>query len=269
MMKKEIMISLSSLLVTANTWSEEYYEFYNDQQDAYQEIGYQPQTYPLADDDDEKTYKGVNYRIESEEFQAVDDDVEGLEYQDTYDEVDFDDFQPTIPETAVYQDESYLEGISVIGREKTAYLSIKGSKIPVKEGEKFTFSRDSGLGTWQVVRIKKDSVVLKAQGRDLEEELHLHTRLPLSERGEKSHFQETTEANENTDDENPTMYRLVRTPFGHFVVRDDAPMTQTSAPKTDKSSNSNTTVTQSHEEVPPGHRVVRTPFGNFIAKDEK
>ena len=129
-----------------------------------------------------------------------------------------------------------------------------------------TISRDSGLGSWQVVRIKKDSVVLKAQGRDLEEELHLHSRLPLSER-EEPDLKETIEvsANENTDDENPALYRLVRTPFGHFVVRDDAPMTQTSAPKTDKAFNTSTT----DEEVPPGHRIVRTPFGNFIAKDEK
>ena len=259
-MKKVIMISLSSMLVTANTWSDEYYELDNYQQDAYQEIGYQPQTYPLADDDDEKYYKGVIYRIESEDFQTTDDTFEGYEDQDTDDEAGNNDFQKA--ETEAYKDESYLEGISVIGKEKIAYLSIKGSKIPVKEGEKLTFSRGSGLGTWRVVRIKKSSVVLKAQGSDLEEELHLHSRLPLPQQ-EVPQLTKTTEASPN--DENNALYRLVRTPFGNFVMRDNAPITQTSTPKTDQPSNT----TPTDEEAPPGHRVVRTPFGNFIAKDEK
>jgi len=275
-MKKVIIVSLSSMLITANVWSEEYYE-----PDAYKEVGYQPQTYPLVDDDDEKDYEGVSYSIESEDYQEIGDDIEGYEFQETDDEVDIEVSQKAAPETKVYENESYLEGISVIGREKIAYLSIKGSKIPVKEGEKFTFSRDSGLGTWQVIRIKKDSVIFKARGSDLEEELRLHSRLPLPEQ-EEPHFQKTTEIfpnendrdennslAENARDENNSLYRLVRTPFGNFVVRDNAPITQASAPKTYKPSNTNTTVTQqSHEEIPPEHRVVRTPFGNFIAKDE-
>ena len=281
MMKKVIMVSLSSMLIMANVWSDEYYEPDNYEPDAYKEVGYQPQTYPLVDDDDEKNYEGVSYSIESEDYQEIGDEIEGYESQETDDEVDNDASQKATSETEVSENESYLEGISVIGSEKIAYLSIKGSKIPVKEGEKFTFSRDSGLGTWRVIRIKKNSVIFKARGSDLEEELHLHSRLPLLER-EKSHFQETTEISpnentrdennslaENARDENNSLYRLVRTPFGNFVVRDDAPITPASAPKTYKPSNTNTTVTQqNHEEIPPEHRVVRTPFGNFIAKDK-
>ena len=167
------------------------------------------------------------------------------------------------------EEESYLEGISILGAKKIAYLSIMGNKIPILEGETLPFGEGEAVETWQVVRIERKSVVLLKMNDGLVEELRLDSRLPVpaTKEAEVDLLQPLPDEIVATSPTNPKNevlpgYRTVRTPFGSFTVRDDTyplPLNQPSPTKP----------TIAETEVPPGHHVVQTPFGDFIVKDQE
>lgn len=167
-------------------------------------------------------------------------------------------------------EESFLEGISVLGDKKIAYLSIDGNKISIHEREEITLSVGEAVQTWQVVRIEQGSVLLKSD-KGLVTELRLDSRLPSPETEATEYVQQPPIAQEtetppvNTDNEVPSGSRVVRTPFGDFIVKDDAP-----APTSPSIKPLDNQPTKTDEaEVPPGHHIVRTPFGDFIVKDKE
>ena len=76
------------------------------------------------------------------------------------------------------EDSNYLEGISILGEKRIAYLALPGGKISVTEGDEITINEGKAKGTWQVVLIKQDSVLFKThQGSTAE--LRLEHRSPL------------------------------------------------------------------------------------------
>ena len=175
------------------------------------------------------------------------------------------------------QEENYLEGISILGKEKLAYFVIEGNNISVQEGDKMLLNENEAEGIWQVVRIDQGSVLLKTKA-GITKEFRLDSRVhqETTEESQQALLQESTEYlstsieshdNEMHDNEThgsaslQTKYRTVRTPFGHFTFREEEPFSHPS-PLPDKPS-------LPEEEVPPGHHVVQTPFGYFIVKDKE
>jgi len=193
---------------------------------------------------------------------------------------------------------SYLEGISILGNKKVAYLSIEGKKIAVSEGEEIVVSSDVTLGKWWVVRIEQGSILLKTKV-GITKELRLDNRLPEVEEKlvsplptpDTEQFSdsetldtettqplsidetETTEPPliDETETTQPpltdeteiskkdeTDYRVVRTPFCTFTVKNNVP-----PPIPDK------LPPIAEDEIPPGHHLVQTPFGYFIVKDQE
>jgi len=189
---------------------------------------------------------------------------------------------------------SYLEGISILGNKKIAYLSIEGKKIAVSEGEEIVVSEDVALGKWWVVRIEQGSILLKTKV-GITKELRLDNRLPEVEEKlvnplptpDMEQFSdsetldtemtepplidevETTEPplidetrqppltdETETSKKDETDYRVVRTPFGTFTVKNNVPPPDKLPPIAE-------------DEIPPGHHLVQTPFGYFIVKDKE
>lgn len=113
----------------------------------------------------------------------------------------------------------YLEGITILGAKKSAYLVVDGGKVTVNEGEK--------VGKWQVVRIEERSVFLKTDKGETTE-LPLHSWLkPEADKNTAPKAEaapvgpETFERVLIPDDQIPPGYRRVRTPFGDVLVKDD------------------------------------------------
>lgn len=163
-------------------------------------------------------------------------------------------------------EESYLEGISVLGTNKIAYLSIQGNKIPMREGDTFPLSEGDMVETWQVMRIKQGSVILLKMNNGLTTELRLDSRLPLPVSEAEAEMIESQQP--HLDDSKMSVkektfsgYRIVRTPFGSFTITDDTPIPP-SQPLPAKPM-----ITEG--DVPPGHHIVQTPFGDFIVKDQE
>lgn len=185
------------------------------------------------------------------------------------------------------EDEMYLEGISVLGKDKSAYLSMKGGKIQVHVGER--------VGSWKVARIEERSVFLTTDKGETTE-LPLYSRLPVSnnqeneneespevgdKKGEADKPEKEAEHSPMTNvPEVPPGYRKVHTPFGDFVVKEEEatkitlsknpPPVQSKATSVDNSSmppadNS----PKKAEEIPPGYHKVQTPFGEFLMKDKE
>ena len=169
------------------------------------------------------------------------------------------------------EEDSYLEGISILGNKKVAYLSVAGHKIAVKEGEEIVVSEDVAVGRWQVVSIGRGSIRLKAK-IGITTELRLDSRSPIQKKSDEESPEEN-ELGEETPEEIPITdnettpqesevqpeHKIVRTPFGSFTVKKNVsllpPIAAKSPPVADK--------------IPLGHRLVRTPFGYFIVKDSE
>ena len=164
------------------------------------------------------------------------------------------------------EENNYLEGISILGNKKVAYLSIAGNTIAVKEGEEIVVSEDVVTGRWQVVRIEQGLIRLKTK-IGIITELRLDTRLPVQKTDELGNkippIDETiktpvTDTNETVP--SPKKFpdhKLVQTPFGSFTVKKNmslAPSKPVKLPLIVE------------DKIPTGHRLVRTPFGYFIVK---
>lgn len=165
------------------------------------------------------------------------------------------------------EEEIYLEGISVLGDQKNAYISMKGGKISVSEGD--------SIGIWQVARIEERSVFLTTENGEATE-LPLHSRLPLPETETEEEPSpkpqpetEQSEADETTL-EIPPGYRKVHTPFGDFLVKEEqaTQITQTKPPAAAQKPVQAPEDLPTVETVPPGHRKVKTPFGEFLIEEE-
>jgi len=160
------------------------------------------------------------------------------------------------------EDEVYLEGVSILGNQKSAYLSMRGDKVTVREGD--------AVGAWQVTHIKENAIsLITKQGESTE--LPLHSRLPTISEEEPAEEEPTPEPEEAETEsdasqpeeaaEIPQGHHKVRTPFGEFVVPNEE-NTVTSAALPKKSETSETS-------APTGYRKIQTPFGNFVVEEKK
>jgi hypothetical protein len=192
----------------------------------------------------------------------------------------------------VWGEDIYLEGISIVGTKKNAYLSLEGTRIVVTEGE--------AVGSWQVKQIIRKAVLLTSENGSKQTTLALHARLATVEERE-TYLEEDTvpetfivEENEPatfelqsvlpeipqqavvTDEEIPDGHHKVYTPFGDFVVKDSAVGENNKPLKLDSSLQAKETTIPSTEpleipadgEVPAGYHKIRTPFGEFLVEDE-
>jgi hypothetical protein len=155
------------------------------------------------------------------------------------------------------QEEKYLEGISILGKAKTAYFVIDGHNISVHEGDEIQLTDNEAQSLWQVVRIKQNSVLLKTKA-GITKTFYLNSR--VSEDSQKT-VENSPQEEVTPSDELPPKYRTIQTPFGYFTLSEDTSLSP-SPPFSDKPG-------LSENEVPPGHHIVRTPFGNFIVKDKE
>ncbi|OQW94071.1 MAG: hypothetical protein BWK79_07805 [Beggiatoa sp. IS2] len=189
-----------------------------------------------------------------------------------------------------WAEDFYLEGVTTLGAKKSAYLSMKGGKITVREGE--------SIGTWQVVRIERNAVVLST-GQGVTTELPLHTRFDIpSTINSKSPFSDgpTTEIDEEevlpegmtespedsqftdlsmpsrhlttTDSTIPAGYRKVHTPFGDVLVEEKEKSALTESLPEERDVEHKIHPKIADEAIPPGQRRVSTPFGDVLIKDK-
>jgi len=183
--------------------------------------------------------------------------------------------------TVVWAEGMYLEGITILGVKKSAYLAVDEGKVTVNEGDK--------VGKWRVMRIEERSVFLKTDKNETIE-LPLHSWLkPESEKDTVPKAEDTPALPETferviiPDDQVPDGYRKVRTPFGDVLVKDDdanrsesesqakptgdAPLTNLSITPRESSIVGKATNIPD-DQVPLGYRKVRTPFGEYILKEK-
>lgn len=146
------------------------------------------------------------------------------------------------------EDDIYLDSISMLGSQKSAYLSTKdGSKTEVREGDK--------VGIWMVVKIEEQSIFLTMEsGKTIE--LTPHSRLPIADDQDPKLV--VDQAPPLTDPELPSDTQALeeKSPPVTEKVAEEPPPAETPAPA-------------KAEEIPPGHRKVHTPFGDFIVKEEE
>jgi hypothetical protein len=201
---------------------------------------------------------------------------------------------------------SYLEGISILGNKKVAYLSIEGKKIAVSEGEEIVVSEDVALGKWWVVRIEQGSILLKTKV-GITKELRLDNRLPEVE--EKLVSPLPTPDTEQFSDSEILDTEMTEPPLIDEVETTEPPLIdevetmelplieETETPPSTDNTEISTKDSASHQvvrtpfgtftvknnvpptpdklppiaedEIPPGHHLVQTPFGYFIVKDKE
>jgi len=152
---------------------------------------------------------------------------------------------------ALAADELFLEGISILGKQRSALLSLNGKQVSVQPGEE--------VGEWQVVKIEARAIFLKStkDPQATELELALHSRLgetPPAVAVENPPAVPAAEVPVPTSAASPP-----GTPRDPMPPEQAAPITQTAPifqPRMIKD-----------EDIPPGHRRVRTPFGDVLVKE--
>ena len=131
----------------------------------------------------------------------------------------------------------YLEGISILGVKKTAFLSVDNEKVEVVEGD--------AVSEWVVEKINQRSIFLRGKTSEGSKEkgelkeLALHSRLGenVVPSGESEQVAAPAAPKESAIPQPSTVPQTFKPP------RID--------PKT----------------VPPGHHIVSTPFGDVLVKD--
>jgi hypothetical protein len=194
------------------------------------------------------------------------------------------------------EESSYLEGISILGEKRIAYISIPGGKIAVTEGDEITISEGTARGTWQVVLIKADSVLFKTH-EGFSAELRLDHRLPLPVANESvaTKLKVDNELATNSDQliannelaaTNPeeliTDEELIidneeisideeLPPLTPSATLINEPNTQTPSPPQPAATVANTSHQQpiEQEPLPLDHQLVKTPFGTFTIKSKE
>lgn len=192
----------------------------------------------------------------------------------------------------------YLEGVSILGKQKNAYVSLNGEQVVLQEGDE--------IAHWQVDNIQPRSISLVSKTGETRE-LSIHTQVaipaqaPILPDSDESQMPQEAQLPTETqtyqrpmipDEDVPPGHRKIRTPFGDFLVKESeltdeenvpvdnpAPLTGPAAmttqeknptdrpKKTIDETGEKTLPTISEEDVPAGHRVVHTPFGDFLVKD--
>ncbi|MEM7018496.1 MAG: hypothetical protein AAF512_14285 [Pseudomonadota bacterium] len=122
----------------------------------------------------------------------------------------------------------YLEGISILGSKRSAFVSENGQKFSVAKGDK--------LGQWIVEKIENRSIILRGKDGKLKE-LALHTTLASEAPKQGLQGEQTADGSFKPrfikDEEVPEGYRKVATPFGDILVQEATP----SAPPPDEEYN--------------------------------
>ena len=179
-----------------------------------------------------------------------------------------------------WAEELYLQGVSVIGERKTAYIAkiteqMEEVRITVVEGD--------SLGQWLVARITPKFVILESEQGE-EKQLHLHSALPVEENLSQ---EDTANSPQFTrpvipDQDIPPGYKKIQTPFGDFLVRKKEEPSATIVEPTATNSMSGMSEPmngghfasvekklddgESPSSPSKGYRKVKTPFGEFILK---
>lgn len=161
----------------------------------------------------------------------------------------------------VWSEGLYLEGVSIVGAEKNAYLSLDGIKVVVSEGEI--------VGTWQVDQIIHKAVLLSSKN-GIQTTLALHARLatevdtntaPEENIDEQPHLS-IPQQPVIADEAIPPEHHKVHTPFGDFVVKD------AESKKEAVISAMQPLEIPANGEIPDGYRKISTPFGEFLIEDK-
>jgi len=141
----------------------------------------------------------------------------------------------------------YLEGVSVLGDKKVAYLTIDNEKVSVEEGE--------DVATWKVDRIERRAIFLiSPEGK--ETELQLQSTLQAAP--EEKAVEAVNAVPVIKDEDVPDGYRKIKTPFGDYVILKDY-----SAPQPTEESTNNTPIQTESATTPEPAESVRTPFGDI------
>lgn len=136
----------------------------------------------------------------------------------------------------------YLEGISILGTKKTAYVMLNNEKISVEPGD--------SVDTWTVETIGQRAITLRGAAKEDGtpgeiRELLLHDRL-----------------NETPEPPQPD------NPFARALQEQQA--NQANTPQQNKPENTAFKPRQiPDDQIPEGHHRVRTPFGDVLVKDNK
>ncbi|MCP4696366.1 MAG: hypothetical protein GY862_05915 [Gammaproteobacteria bacterium] len=143
-----------------------------------------------------------------------------------------------------YSADIFLEGISILGAKKNAFVSIDGEKASVAKG-------DSVGDEWVVDRIERRAIFLRSAKGEIKE-LPLHGRL-----GE-------TAAPAQPSPPGPPMFPT-ENPFAKALQQSRAAAKQPADPNKPRPKFQPRRIPD--DEVPPGHRKVSTPFGDVLVKD--
>ncbi len=146
-----------------------------------------------------------------------------------------------------------LEGVTILGSKKTAYLMVDGEKQAVKIGD--------AIADWKVTDITPRMVKLRnAEGVEQEVGLHSQEAMPA----------EAAPANTPVENAAPTPQPNVPVdnPFtraiqeglknGTIQEKPEIPPAQRFQPRQIPD-----------DQIPPGHRRVRTPFGDILVKEQQ
>lgn len=144
----------------------------------------------------------------------------------------------------------YLEGVSVLGDKKIAYLTIDDEKVAINEGEE--------IATWKVARIERRAIFLVSPDGK-ETELQLNTNLKVAEEKAAETIVNVPNVPVIKDEDVPEGYRKIKTPFGDYVILKDYSAPQpTEAPAEIPAIPATEAV-----ESAPDTTVVKTPFGDI------
>jgi len=194
---------------------------------------------------------------------------------------------------AAHAEEVYLEGISVLGNIKKAYVVMDEGQMSVEPGDE--------LGQWVIDEIQQRAIVL-SNTRGETQVLELYSKLNIMPESEPEPFDQNTTDNvealeilqkmpdgnpftsqpQIADADIPEGKRKVSTPFGDFLVDDvepDAEQTQLlqqadekvdaafeQAVESAESSEASIEMTNNEHDktdAPSEHPVIRTPFGDL------
>jgi|GEM_PF-6679142 len=170
----------------------------------------------------------------------------------------------------------YLEGTSLVGKKKTAYLELYGEKIRVNEGDY--------IKQWQVKQIDKRIIVLvNPTGEDMIVNLRIRTALPEKDLQQSEINDKKISPPLPTDtlngikeaqfpipeaEHNTTNFKEIKTPFGNFLVQQ--PIVEEQSQQSIEPQTTIKPVTVNEDKtIPDGYIKVNTPFGDFLMREKK
>jgi len=128
---------------------------------------------------------------------------------------------------ALAKDTLVLEGVSIIGQFKTAFLSINGTKVSLNKGDY--------AGSWRIEEVEPRLLKLRSDKGE-SRELALHSRLSevpatvitppkakskASDKKDNKNTPQPFKPRQIDDKDIPAGHHKVRTPFGDVIVKDN------------------------------------------------